>query len=160
MAGRCIFDGILEQFSVEIRLGCKRLLGGAFSMSHRTILFASFAAMLLVGSAWAHHNMSALFDFNDRVTLTGTLVKVDWRNPHIELGVDVKNADQVQTWSFEGPAPSFFRARDINRSDVEAALGKTVTAEASRARDGSRWGLLRVMTLPDGKVVSACPQNC
>ena len=129
-------------------------------MSHRTVIFAALAAFLLVGAAWAHHNMSALFDFNDRVMVTGTLTKVDWRNPHIELGVDMKKGEQVESWSLEGPPPSFFRARDINRSDVEAALGKSVTAEASRARDGSRWGLLRIMTLPDGKVVSACPQNC
>src|SRR5437867_5001570 len=130
-------------------------------MNHRSVLFIALAAMLLVAaSAWAHHNMSAIFDFNDRVTLSGTLTKVDWRNPHIELIVDAKSGNQVQTWSFEGPPPSFFRARDINKSDVESALGKTVTAEASRARDGSRSGLLRVMTLPDGKVVSACPQNC
>jgi len=130
-------------------------------MSHRTGVFIALAVLLAASSAWAHHNMSALFDFNDRVTLTGTLTKVDWRNPHIELVVDTKSGgDQVQTWSFEGPPPSFFRARDINKSDIESALGKTVTAEASRARDGSHSGLLRVMTLPDGKVVSACPQNC
>ncbi|HME98707.1 MAG TPA: DUF6152 family protein [Terriglobia bacterium] len=129
-------------------------------MSHRTAVCLALAAMLLAGSAWAHHNMSALFDFNDRVNLSGTLTKVDWRNPHIELIVDTKSGEQVQTWSLEGPPPSFFRARDINKSDFEGALGKTVTAEASRARDGSRAGLLRVMTLPDGKIVSACPQNC
>jgi Family of unknown function (DUF6152) len=128
-------------------------------MSHR-VAFVAIAALLVAGSAWAHHNMSAIFDFNDRVNLAGTLTKVDWRNPHIELVVDTKNGDQVQTWSLEGPAPSFFRTRDINKSDFESAIGKNVTAEASRARDGSRWGLLRVMTLPDGKVVSACPQNC
>jgi len=130
-------------------------------MSQRTAVFVVLAALLLAGSAWAHHNMSALFDFNDRVALSGTLSKVDWRNPHIELLVDTKSGgEQVQTWSLEGPPPSFFRARDINKSDFENALGKTVTAEASRARDGSRAGLLRVMTLPDGKIVSACPQNC
>ena len=129
-------------------------------MSHRTAVCLALAAMLLAGSAWAHHNMSALFDFNDRVNLSGTLTKVDWRNPHIELIVDTKSGEQVQTWSLEGPPPSFFRARDINKSDFEGALGKTVTAEASRARDGSRAGLLRVMTLPDGKIVSACPHNC
>ena len=123
--------------------------------------FIALAAMLVPGSALAHHNMSALFDFNDRVTLTGTLTKVDWRNPHIELVVDTKSGgDQVQTWSLEGPPPGFFRARDVNKSDVAAALGKAVTAEASRARDGSRSGLLRIITLPDGKIVSACPQNC
>jgi hypothetical protein len=129
-------------------------------MSLRTGAFIALAAILLAGSAWAHHNMSAIYDFNDRVTLSGTLTKVDWRNPHIELVVDTKSGDQVQTWSFEGPPPSFFRARDINKSDIEAYVGKSVTAEASRARDGSRSGLLRIMTMPDGKVVSACPQNC
>jgi len=77
------------------------------------------------------------------------------------LVVDVKKqGSQVESWAIEGPPPGFFRARDINKSDIEAALGKSVTAEASRARDGSASGLLRVMTLPDGKVVSACPQNC
>ena len=44
--------------------------------------------------------------------------------------------------------------------DFENAIGKAVTAEASRARNGSKSGLLRMLTLPDGKVVSACPQNC
>ena len=130
-------------------------------MSNRTAVFVALSGILLAGSAWAHHNMTALFDFNDRVTLSGTLTKVDWRNPHIELIVDAKSGgDQAQTWSLEGPPPSFFRARDINKSDIETAIGKTVTAEASRARDGSHSGLLRVMTLPDGRVVSACPQNC
>jgi len=128
-------------------------------MSHRTIFFA-LAAVVFAGTAWAHHNMSALYDFNDRITMTGTLTKIDWRNPHIELVVDAKINGTAQTWSLEGPSPSFFRARDISKSDIETALSKTVTAEASRARDGSKAGLLRVMTLPDGKVVSACPQNC
>jgi hypothetical protein len=124
--------------------------------------FLVAVALVLAGSApSAHHNMSALFDFNDRVTLTGTLTKIDWRNPHIELIMDAKgDKDQIESWSIEGPAPGFFRARDINKTDIEAALGKPVTAEASRARDGSKSGLLRVMTLPGGKVVSACPQNC
>ena len=121
------------------------------------------AVTLLVGSAAAHHNMSALFDFNDRVTVSGTLTRLDWRNPHIYVFVDGKTATgqaAAQAWSIEGPPPSFFRAREINRTDIEAAIGKEVTAEVSRARDGSTAGLLRVMTLPDGKVVSACPQNC
>jgi hypothetical protein len=128
-------------------------------MSHRTVFFSA-AALMFAATAWAHHNMSAIYDFNDKITMTGTLTKIDWRNPHIELIVDSKNGAEAQSWSLEGPSPSFFRARDINKTDVETALNKTVSAEASRARDGSRAGLLRTMTLPDGKVISACPQNC
>jgi Family of unknown function (DUF6152) len=130
-------------------------------MRRKTGVLVAVALLLAVTSSSAHHNMSAAFDFNDRVSLSGTLTKVDWRNPHIYLFVDVKrDGDQLETWSIEGPAPSFFRARDIASSDFQAAIGKTVTAEASRARDGSRSGLIRIVTLPDGKVISACPQNC
>ena len=116
--------------------------------------------LLAAGSVRAHHNMSAIFDFNQRVTISGTLAKVDWRNPHIELVVDAKEGQRAETWRLEGPAPGFFRDRDISKADLEAAIGKAVTAEGSRARDGSSWALLRVMTLPSGKLVSACPQNC
>ena len=130
-------------------------------MSLRTSVCVGVAMVLLAGSAWAHHNMSALFDFNDRVTLNGALSKIDWRNPHIYLAVDVKTgAEQGQTWAVEGPAPNFFRTRDITKADFEGALGKEVTVEVSRARDHSKSGLIRMLTLPDGKVVSACPQNC
>src|SRR5262245_53237737 len=129
-------------------------------MRRRTMFLATAAFLMVVAHASAHHNMSAIYDFNDRITMTGTLSKIDWRNPHIELIVETKNGAEVQNWALEGPSPSFFRTRDVNKVDVETALHKTVTAEASRARDGSRSGLLRTMTLPDGKVISACPQNC
>lgn len=129
-------------------------------MSHRAI-FIAFALVVLVSTAaLAHHNMTAIYNLSDVVKVNGTLTKIDWRNPHIELDVEMKNGTEVQTWALEGPPPSFFRARDINKSDIETALNKIVNAEASRARDGSHSGLLRVITLPDGKLVSACPQNC
>jgi hypothetical protein len=131
-------------------------------MSSRLIASGVLIVTLLLptGSVSAHHNMSANFDFNDRVTISGTLGKVDWRNPHIELMVDATDAQPAQMWRLEGPSPAFFRDRDVSKADFEGAVGKAVTFEASRARDGSAWGLLRTMTLPGGKLVSACPQNC
>jgi hypothetical protein len=102
-------------------------------MSPRLIVCGVVTALLIGGSVSAHHNMSAVFDFNNRVAISGTLAKVDWRNPHIELTVDTKDGQRAQPWRLEGP---------------------------SRARDGSAYGLLRTMKLPSGKLVSACPQNC
>jgi hypothetical protein len=129
-------------------------------MTSRIYALVAAGLWIAAGAAWAHHNMSAVFDFNNRVSLSGTLTKFDWRNPHINLTVEVKGDKEVETWQVEGPPPSFFRLRDISKMDFESASGKVVKFEASRARDGSRSGLLRVMTLPDGKLVSACPQNC
>ena len=130
-------------------------------MSRRIVLSLAFLLLPFGNSALAHHNMTALFDFNDRVTLTGTLTKIDWRNPHTYLIVDVKNAKgAMESWSAEGPSPSWFRIRDIGKTDFEASLSKSLTLELSRARDKSLSGLLRTITMPGGRVVSACPQNC
>ena len=128
-------------------------------MNYRIVPLIAFGVMLAAGAVDAHHNMSAIFDFNQRFTLTGALTKVDWRNPHIELFVDVKTEQgQVQTWRYEGPSPGIFRTRNIGKDNF--TIGMTLKVEASRARDGSMWGLIREVTLPDGTVVSLCPQNC
>ena len=130
-------------------------------MIRRIQLSMAFAVALLATDVLAHHNMTAIFDFNDRVTVTGALTTVDWRNPHTYLTVDVKGAaGAIESWQIEGPAPSFFRIRELGKADFEASVGKTVTVELSRARDKSRSGLIRTLTLPSGRVVSACPQNC
>jgi hypothetical protein len=128
----------------------------------RRILISTTCAVLLLGDgALAHHNMTALFDFNDRVTVTGTLTKVDWRNPHTYLTVDVKNdKGAIVSWQAEGPSPSWFRIRDVGKAEFENSIEKTLTLELSRARDKSLSGLIRTITLPGGRVISACPQNC
>ena len=130
-------------------------------MIRRSLFSVAFAVLALAQGASAHHNMTALFDFNDRVTLKGTLTKVDWRNPHAYLTVDVKNAaGAMESWSAEGPSPTWFRIRDVGKADFETSIGKPLTVELSRARDKSLSGLIRTITMPNGRVVSACPQNC
>jgi len=131
-------------------------------MNRRTAaFFLVLLALVTTRSASAHHNMSAIFDFSDRVTLTGTVTKLEWVNPHIYMYLDAKGPGaDVEGWSVEGPSPSYFRTHDIPKADFEGAIGKTVSVEASRARDRSKSGLLRLVTLPGGKVISLCPQNC
>ena len=132
-------------------------------MSRKTGTFVLLTALLATTSVRAHHNMSAAFDFNDRVSLTGTLTKVDWRNPHIYLFLDVESGEGelVEVWSIEGTVAQLLsNTRHQQRANSSCAIGKTVSAEASRARDHSRSGLIRTITLPDGKVISLCPQNC
>ena len=127
-------------------------------MIRRMLVAMAFAVVPV--AALAHHNMTALFDFNDRVTLNGMLTQVDWRNPHTYLTIAVQASGATESWQAEGPSPSWFRIRDIGKTDFEGSVGKALTIEVSRARDHSRSGLIRTITLPGGKVVSACPQNC
>jgi hypothetical protein len=131
-------------------------------MIRRILLSMGFMVGLLATDGLAHHNMTALFDFNDRVTLNGTLTQVDWRNPHLYLTLEVHGtaAGATESWQAEGPSPTWFRIRDIGKADFEGSMGKMLTLELSRARDKSRSGLIRTITMPGGRVVSACPQNC
>ena len=120
-----------------------------------------FAVLLGSVPSSAHHNMSALFDFDQRFVVTGPLTKVDWRNPHIYLFVHGKDdKGREEDWAFEGPAPTVFRNLNSSRADFDGVAGRDITVEASRARDGSAKGLIRIVSLPDGKTVSLCPQNC
>ena len=52
-------------------------------------------ALLRVPAAWAHHSLAAEFDSTKPITLTGTVVQLDWRNPHAWLYVDVKGDSEL-----------------------------------------------------------------
>ena len=122
----------------------------------------TFLLLLIAFPVAAHHSMLGLFDFKQRFTRSGTVTKLEWTNPHIYLFVNAQGDDgQMESWAFEGPSPVYFRRRDdVSKSDFQNAVGKSVTVDASRARNGSRSGLIRMVTLPDGKVVPLCPDNC
>ena len=85
----------------------------------RRTLPAALAFVLLgAGSAWAHHNMSAMFDFNQVVMRTGTLAELDWRNPHIYILVDVENAGAVERWSIRRTAARLLSQSQRRQADV------------------------------------------
>lgn len=119
---------------------------------------AALAVFLSPGSVQAHHSFQVNFDSSKTVTLTGTLTKVDWINPHIELFLDVKGArGPVEDWVIVGSPPSFFLKSHISKSDFAKAIGQPVTLEAYRARDGTLYGHLLRFTLPGGKSMTVNP---
>ena len=121
---------------------------------------AVLIVFVAAGSVWAHHYYAAVFDPSKTFTLTGTLTKVDWRNPHIELSLDAKSdRGQVEAWVIEAGPPVFFRNRNVSKSDFEKAMGQTVTVEVYRARDGTLFGSLLKITFPDGRSVTSNPRE-
>lgn len=89
---------------------------------------AAFALALTLGagSARAHHSF-ALFDLTKRVMLTGTLTKVDWRNPHVQISIDVKgDQGQTESWSMESDAPGNLKERGITKDRFQNAVGQIV----------------------------------
>ena len=113
------------------------------------------ALVLLAGSlpSFAHHSPSAEFDVTRRMTLNGTLTKIDWVNPHIVVFINAKRADgagENVAWKFESNPPAWFRRVGVSRADFSKAIGQTVTVEGNRAKDGSLYGYLLKITYADG----------
>lgn len=108
----------------------------------------SVAVLLLAGSlpSFAHHSPSAEFDVTHRMTLSGTLTKIDWVNPHIVVFINAKG----DAWKFESNPPAWFRRVGVSRADFAKAVGQTVTVEGNRAKDGSQYGYLLKITYADG----------
>jgi hypothetical protein len=110
-------------------------------------------AFLLAGPVSAHHSVQAVFDIHKTVTVTGTVAKVEWINPHSYLTVDVKGPDgKNQRWAFELGGQAALRRAGMSRADRGGLKpGDQVTVSALPARDGSTNGALRELKLADGR---------
>ena len=109
---------------------------------------------LLVGLSGAnlaaHHAEAAQFDAAKPVTVTGTIRKVEWSNPHIWFYVDVTDASgKVTTWGFSGGPPGMLLRRGITKDVLK--IGTVVNVQGSRAKDGSNNASGGRVTLPDGR---------
>ena len=117
-------------------------------------VFLTLSGLFMTGTLLAHHSPSAIFDMSKPFVLTGTLTKVDWVNPHIDIFIDLAVADgSAETWKFESNPPSWFRHVGLSRADFAKVIGQTVTVGGVRARDGSRYGYMRKFTRPDGNSI-------
>jgi hypothetical protein len=123
----------------------------------RTI--AAFASVLLAAAntVSAHHSFAAQYDANKPITLSGTVVKVEWTNPHIHFYLDVKETTgKVTQWRFEGYPPNMLVRQGWKR-DVTLKPGDTVTVFAWQARVEPNLAMAREVTFPDGRKMTSGP---
>ncbi len=118
----------------------------------RTRLFLCVAALLMLVpvSLWAHHAFAAEFDSTKPVKLRGTVMKMDWINPHAWIHIDVKATDgKVTRWMIEAAAPNAMLRRGFNQDSLP--IGTEILIEGFQAKDGANRANGSSITYPDGK---------
>jgi hypothetical protein len=115
----------------------------------------SVCALLVASPATAHHAVQAQFDVTKTFSVTGTVSKIEWINPHSYLTLNVKDADgKIQKWAFELAAPAVLRRSGLSRADRGGLKpGDEVTATGLASKDGSNSGWLQELKLSDGRVI-------
>ncbi|PYQ72370.1 MAG: hypothetical protein DMG04_17530 [Acidobacteria bacterium] len=102
----------------------------------------------------AHHSFAAEYDANKQVTVKGSVTRIEWTNPHTHVYIDVKDdKGNMTNLKFELASPLVllqcgWTARLLN-------VGDEVTVEGAMAKDGANRANARVVTLADGRRVSA-----
>jgi hypothetical protein len=114
-------------------------------------LLAGLASLAGATAVAAHHSVAGQFDATQRATITGTITKVDWINPHVYVHMDVTGEDgQVTSWRLESLPTAMLRKAGLT-SELIRGGGAKVTAEAIMARDGTaHLAWLLKLTYEDG----------
>ena len=124
---------------------------GKSIMKHRFFAAACMVLLLAAASVWAHHSPSAIFEMGKRISVTGTLTKIDWINPHIVIAIEARDdGGKLDHWTFESNPPSWYRSVGLSRADFAKAVGQTITVEGVRAKSGAFYGYMQKIKLPDG----------
>jgi hypothetical protein len=122
-------------------------------MKARLAILVAVSALTAAAPALAHHSFAAEFDGQKPFRITGSLVKVEWTNPHIYFYVDVKDeTGAIVKWTLSAGSPGALSRRGFKKGDLK--FGDTIVVDGYLARDGSHTMDARRVTLADGRVVS------
>jgi hypothetical protein len=97
-----------------------------------------------------------MFDQQHQKSITGTVSKFQWTNPHCYIQLVVKNAKGVdEEWSLEMGAPMYLYNQGWRPSTVKA--GDKITVTIAPLRKGGTAGLVLAASSADGKPLGTKP---
>ena len=116
--------------------------------------------MLVVGAGLAGaagvdaHHSYAMFDGARLATVTGSVAKLEWTNPHVFLWVYVPNTASstgYDLYAFENGSPNVLTQRGWSKTSF--AAGDSIAVTYWPLLDGRTGGHFAVATRADGSVI-------
>ena len=100
------------------------------------------------GPLFAHHSWPV--DNSREITVKGTVTGYTWANPHVMIGLDVREASgKVEKWNVGGPSTTRMAGNGWDRNTLKA--GDAITAIGYRFSDGSNILRLEKVVMSSGK---------
>lgn len=111
---------------------------------------AAIACLLLLqAQADAHHSFAAEFTAEETATVSGTVVEVWFRNPHVRYYIEVEDENgEAQRWDTRGTSPSLLVRRGWTRDTIK--VGDKVTIMGHKGRENPHLLSIIWVELADG----------
>jgi len=116
----------------------------------RLYILALAAVGLLAAASplFAHHSWPV--DTSREITVKGTVTGYEWGNPHVMMGLDVKDANgKVEKWNVGGPSTTRMAGNGWDRNTLK--MGDVITAIGYRFSDGQNILRLQKVVMANGK---------
>ena len=103
------------------------------------------------GVVSAHHSVAG-YDTQKEVTLRGTIVEYNWRNPHVFVVWSVKDENgKVVQWTGEMNSPTSMIQVGMSKSSLKP--GDEVILVVNPSKTGNPLSIIRKINMADGKLV-------
>jgi hypothetical protein len=113
-----------------------------------TVLLFAIAVALSSGRTSAHHHIGCNNDTDNAEMVTGRITQIDWMNPHVHIHI-ASAVPGFTEWNIETRAAYIMPREGLPQSAFK--VGDTIQVVIWRAKDGSRQGFTKSITLSDGR---------
>jgi uncharacterized protein DUF6152 len=116
------------------------------------VIIAGLLILAAAGPLLAHHAFASEFDAKKPVKFRGTVIKMEWINPHAWIHVAVKKPDgTVEEWMIEAGTPNTLLRRGLTKDSLKP--GTEIMVDGYQSKDGSLRANGRDLTLPNGQTL-------
>jgi hypothetical protein len=120
-------------------------------MTRRVALLVLAWGLLSGMTVYAHHSQAAQYDTSKQVTIEGTLVQFQLRNPHAFIQVEApdENGKSVR-WSIEWGGVGQLNGQGVTRTTLKYGDVVVITAQPSRTPNDHKLHMLTLKRPSDG----------
>ncbi len=107
-------------------------------MARKTVgILTMLLGLLSLTPPLSAHHSRAMFDIDTFISVEGVVTKVEWKNPHMWVTLDVPTSDsETESWGFEGSGAASMVASGISPQILK--VGNRVKIIAHPPRDKSQ----------------------
>ena len=122
-------------------------------MNRRLMALLATCGWLLITASLSAHHSTAMYDSQNPVTITGTVKKFEWTNPHAFVYLEVKDEKTGKVVEWEVEMMSLNHLRGYGWTSKTVKQGDSLSATGAPAKSGAPSMIANRMKLADGREI-------